>query len=254
MPETHTPTGDQTKNISSATLQTNNPVVALISANYEWRVIRNLFPEAEISTSPYEEWFQTLLTPSDYPEPVIFMHGGWGKIAAAGSTQYAIDRWAPRLLVNLGTCGGLAGQIQAGEIILAEKTLVYDIIEQMGDFEEHLEHYTTRLNLSWLSEPYPQPVRRSLLVSADRDILSEQVGWLKEKFGAAAGDWESGAIAFVAQRNHTRLLILRGVTDLVDEDKGEAYGNLDFYHQATKQVMTKLVGFLPAWIKAGSMD
>jgi hypothetical protein len=48
------------------------------------------------------------------------------------------------------------------------------------------------------------------------------------------------------------LLILRGVTDLVDENQGEAYGNLAFFHQAVDQVMTDLLSALPAWIKAGS--
>ena len=36
-------------------------------------------------------------------------------------------------------------------------------------------------------------------------------------------DWESGAIAWVAARNQTRCLILRGVTDLVGEAGDEAY-------------------------------
>lgn len=228
-------------------------VVVLISANSEWHAIRGLFPSAAIQSSPYGEWFLSTMPDLDGDEEIVFLHGGWGKIAAAASTQYAISRWSPKLLINLGTCGGLAGQVERGEIILVDKTIVYDIIEQMGDFDEHLKHYTTELDLSWLPEATPQPVRRSLLVSADRDILSEQVHWLREKFGAIAADWESGAIAYVAQRNHTRVLILRGVTDLVDENEGEAYGNLAFFHQATAQVMEHLLSFLPAWIKAGSV-
>ena len=34
---------------------------------------------------------------------ILFLHGGWGKIAATASAQYAIDRWNPCLLINLGT-------------------------------------------------------------------------------------------------------------------------------------------------------
>jgi hypothetical protein len=48
------------------------------------------------------------------------------------------------------------------------------------------------------------------------------------------------------------LLILRGVTDLVNENQGEAYGNLAFFYQAVNHVMTDLLTALPAWIKAGS--
>jgi adenosylhomocysteine nucleosidase len=219
--------------------------VVLISANIEWQALRTLLPEVEIHASPYGECFTTTIQPEI---PLLFFHGGWGKIAAAGSTQYVIDRWRPELLVNLGTCGGFAGEVERGEILLVERTLVYDIIEQMGDYDEHIAHYTTEIDLDWLREPFPQVVRRSLLVSGDRDLLVEDVPMLKERYGAVAGDWESGAIAFVAARNHIRLLILRGVSDLVSPAGSEAYGNLQYFAQATENVFRQLLATLPGWI------
>jgi adenosylhomocysteine nucleosidase len=104
-------------------------------------------------------------------EPLIFVHGGWGKISAAATAQYAIDCWRPALLINLGTCGGFAGAIEKDTVVLVERTLVYDIIEQMGDSQEAIDFYSTAIDLSWLKEPYPQPVLRTRLVSADRDIV-----------------------------------------------------------------------------------
>jgi len=49
------------------------------------------------------------------------------------------------------------------------------------------------------------------------------------------------------------LLILRGVTDLVNENEGEAYGNLAFFQLATEKVMAEFVKALPDWINAGSI-
>jgi adenosylhomocysteine nucleosidase len=220
-------------------------IVVLISADIEWRALRSLLPEVEIQGSPYGEWF---LTTIETETPFLFFHGGWGKIAAAGSAQYVIDRWRPDLLVNLGTCGGFAGEVERGEILLVERTLVYDIFEQMGDFDEHIAHYTTEIDLSWLGEPYPQAVRRSLLVSGDRDLLVEDVPMLKERYGAVAGDWESGAIAFVAARNKLRVLILRGVSDLVSPAGSEAYGNLEYFAEATRTIFSNLLATLPLWV------
>ncbi|MBN2548695.1 MAG: hypothetical protein JXB15_06040 [Anaerolineales bacterium] len=222
-----------------------SPVVVIISADAEWRAARPLFPQAVINASPYGEWLAAEIA----ARPVIFFHGGWGKISAAASAQYALDAWKPDLLVNLGTCGGFEGQIERGEIILVEKTIVYDIIEQMGDPQEHIAHYTTHIDLSWLGLPYPTPVRRALLVSGDRDLLIEDIPNLKSLYGAAAGDWESGAIAFVASRNRTRLLILRGVTDLVGASGGEAYGNIELFREATSRIMKQLIEWLPAWLE-----
>ncbi len=233
--------------------QSQPTIVVIISANSEWRAVRNLFPQAAIQSSPYGEWFCSSLPGLTETQNLVFFQGGWGKISAAASAQYVIDHWSPNLLVNLGTCGGFHGQVERGEIILVEKTIVYDIIEQMGDYDAHIGHYTTAIDLSWLAEPYPQPVRRHLIVSADRDLLAQDIPWLIEKFGAIAGDWESGAIAFVAKRNQTRLLILRGVTDLVSSSGGEAYGNLEFFHDAAAKIIGQLVQALPGWLKAGNI-
>ena len=234
-------------------------IVVLISADVEWQVVKAIFPGVEYHTSPFGEWFVTDIhaprssSRCSYGSTrhVLFLHGGWGKIAASASTQYAIDRWRPDLLVNLGTCGGFAGEIEKGEIILAEKTIVYDIIEQMGDYDEHIAHYTTDIDLDWLGdvETYPHKVRRTLLVSGDRDLIAGEIPQLKVKFGAVAGDWESGAIAWVAARNGVPCLILRGVTDLVGAEGGEAYdGNFDVFVDGARQVMGRLVESLPGWV------
>lgn len=230
--------------------------VVAISANAEWRVVRAFYTANSapaIQASPFGEMFEIELG----GRLVVFLHGGWGKIAAAASTQYALDRWNPGLLVNLGTCGGFAGLpngVQRGEILLVERTLVYDIIEQMGDPEGAIRHYTVDLDLSWLREPFPQPVRRSLLVSADRDIWLPDIPMLVKRYGAVAADWESGAIAWTAARNAAlkgtkpRLLILRGVSDLVGETGGEAYGAIEVFHEGTRLVMEPLLQALPDWL------
>jgi adenosylhomocysteine nucleosidase len=222
-----------------------NPIILktiiIISANAEWRAIRELLSVREVTSTSVGEWFDR--------DEVKYFHGGWGKISAAATAQFVIDHFQPDLLVNLGTCGGIAGFIEPGEVILVDRTIVYDIFEQMGDGQEAIEHYMTELDLSWLRQPYPHPVRRGLLVSADRDILVEDIPQLKDKYGAVAADWESGAIAWVAKKNQVRCLILRGVTDVVGSGGGEAYGNIALFHERTKDVMKALIEQLPDWLR-----
>lgn len=225
--------------------------VILISADAEWRPVRKQYAAFSPFATPYGEAFAATIDAGGRARRVVFFHGGWGKIAAAAGTQYAIDRWRPPLLVNLGTCGGFAGDIAAGEVLLVDFTLVYDILEQMGDPEEALAHYATEIDLSWLHGPLPLPVRRELLISADRDIVAGEVAELRDRFGAIAADWESGAIAHVAARNGTRCLILRAVTDLVDYKEGEAYGRPELFVTRTEAVMARLLDSLPGWLGMG---
>jgi adenosylhomocysteine nucleosidase len=218
--------------------------VILISASAEWNGVKPLFPDARIQRFPFGECFDILLQ----DERVSFFHSGWGKIASAGSMQYVIDRYSPDLIVNLGTCGGFENVVNQGDIILVEKTYVYDIVELMGDLDI-VSYYASDLDLNWLLEPYPFPVRHGIIASADSDLPPNQIPLLKSQ-GAIAADWESAALAWVATRNKARLLILRGVSDIVSEKGGEAYSNIELFNERAKVIMQQLVEQLPEWLNA----
>ena len=224
-------------------------IVVIISADAEWRVVKELYPNLDLHNSPFGEFAELTFG----TRHLTLFHGGWGKISAAATAQYAIDHFKPDLLINLGTCGGFAGRIKTGTVILVERTIVYDIIEQMMDSDDAIQHYSTEIDLSWLKDNGPwkgnDEIVRGLLVSADRDIVIEDIPMLIQKYGAVAADWESGAIAWVAKQNGTRLLILRAVSDLVGGEGGEAYGNYDLFIARTKEVMRKLFEMLPMWLK-----
>jgi len=229
-------------------------IVVLVSAGAEWRAVKQILAGQMLNLrqTPFGETFN--LSPLTFNLPssanLTFLHGGWGKISAAATTQYAIDHLGADLLLNLGTCGGLDGRIETGDILLVEQTIVYDIIEQMGDPQAALDRYSVKLDTSWLEDiSLPPDVRRAPMLSADRDILREDVPMLIERFDAVAADWESGAIAWVADRNAIPCLILRGVTDLVSTESGEAYGNVELFRERTKTVMARLLEILPLFLK-----
>ena len=217
-----------------------------MSANTEWKAILPLVPGAKVASSPFGEWFVHETGSQKAPRPVVFLHGGWGKIAAAGSTQYAIDRWKPELIVNLGTCGGFRGFIEKGEVVLVDKTVVYDIVELMGDSTEAIDvlHDGDRRGMGRQRTCRPR-VRRGPLVSADRDLRAAEVLGLHQKYSAVAGDWESGAVAWVARRNQVPVVILRGVSDLVGAEGGEAYANMSVFEAGARLVMKRLFDELP---------
>jgi adenosylhomocysteine nucleosidase len=218
----------------------DHQVIVLISANSEWQAVKEILCPSHVQFTPLGETF-------DY-QHLKFYKGGWGKISAAASTQYVIDQFHPKLLVNLGTCGGFEGRIEAGSIILVTKTIVYDILEQMSDPDDAVGYYSTEIDLSWLPDSLPGSFQRGLLISADRDIVPNDILNLVRKYGAVAADWESGAISWVAKQNHIRCLILRGVTDLVSLEGGEAYANIDLFHENTRSIMKSLIDLLPNFL------
>jgi adenosylhomocysteine nucleosidase len=222
-------------------------IVVLISANAEWEATKSLFPDILIEISPFGESSALALDSWD----LMLFHSGWGKISSAAVMQSVIDHYAPDLIVNLGTCGGFAGCVNQGEVILVEKTFVYDILELMEE-QEFSAFYASTLDLSWLKEPYPYPVRRSTLASADSDLLPERIPLLKSR-GAIAADWESAALAWVAQKNNARLLILRGVSDLVSEQGSDTYDNFEVFKERASEIMKLLFDQLPGWLRCISI-
>lgn len=218
-------------------------IVVLISAITEWLAVKDVLSTVELQATPYGESFVADLSGMDY----TFFHAGWGKAASAGAMQFVLDRFSPDLTVNLGTCGGFEGSIGLNDIVLVERTFMYDIVELMGDYSSVPDYYASNLDLSWLPEPYPYPVQRGTLASADSDLLPERIPHLKES-GAIAADWESAALAWVARKSRARLLILRAVSDLVSDEGGEAYDNITLYRERTRVIMQRLIEQLPAWV------
>jgi adenosylhomocysteine nucleosidase len=98
----------------------------VVSATAEWQVVKPLFETEAVSASPYGE-------SNLGPERVLVFQGGWGKVAAAGSTQYVIDHFNPARLINVGTCGGVEGRIQRFDIVAVQNVIIYDIEEAIGD-------------------------------------------------------------------------------------------------------------------------
>src|SRR5690348_147615 len=93
------------------------PFAVLVSADAEWRVVKPVLATEAVKTSPYGEYFFAEVG----GERVLFFQGGWGKVAAAGSTQYVIDHFHPARLINLGTCGGVEGRIKCFDVVAIER-------------------------------------------------------------------------------------------------------------------------------------
>ena len=226
----------------------NIPIPILISANTEYKALCRQFENINQKKSPFGKYFETNILYKDINYPVLFFHGGWGKICAAASVQYIIDKWNHSFVISIGTCGGFKGYVQVEDVILANKTIVYDIIEEMDNPEEAVTHYSSKIDLSWLPKNELRSVKICKLLSADKDLQSKELNKLIKHYKGVAGDWESGAIAHIAKLNNKNCIILKGVSDLVDDKKGEAYGNMNLYSKRTCIIMKKVLQILIEWL------
>lgn len=217
----------------------------LISADFEWQaVFENLHP-SELLNTPLGDYFYHQIG----QHSLLFFHSGWGKTRSAAATQLVIERWKPRLIINIGTCGGLEGFAEVGEILLVTKTTIYDLIERMSDYQDAIDYYSAELETDWIVPILPFNTRRSTIASADQDIDFKNHKLLTETFKVPAADWESAPIAWVAQKNDNPCLILRGVSDIVKATSSESDNNLSLWQDRTRTIMQKLIADLPFYLE-----
>src|SRR5215471_2643153 len=155
----------------------------IVSADAEWAAIKPLFTNIQLEQSPFGEFFHKTIE----KQQVLFFQGGWGKVAAAASTQFVVDKFKPSYLINLGTCGGVEGRIQRFDVVAVERVIIYDVYEAMGESSEALAHYTTDLDVP---ESLPPSIIRTTLYSADRDLTSSHLRELEKMFQPRVVDWE----------------------------------------------------------------
>jgi adenosylhomocysteine nucleosidase len=204
---------------------------------------------ADVTLYPFGEYFLWEYKMDDRFLHVVYAKIGWGKISSSAATQYVIDHWNPSCILNIGTCGGIGGRVIIGDVILASQTVIYDMHVEIGDpaFEE--DFYTISLNTNWLGEALPQPVQRGMILTADSDLKPSEIVRLTNRYAGLAADWESGAIAFVSDRNNIACVILRCVTDLVSEPGGEVYGeNQHIFELRVNDAIIKFENSLPDWL------
>ena len=219
--------------------------VVLISANSEWQAALDILQPLDVASSPPGDWFVSRIQGF----VLLFFHSGWGKTRSAAATQYVIDRWKPDLVINLGTCGGLEGFTVLGETLLVTNTVMYDVVERMGNRQLAVDYYRGSLNIDWIGDELPANTRRSPLASADQDIDFQNFSVLSEEFAVPAADWESSAIAWELNANNVPGLILRSVSDVITPFGSETDNNHLLWRSRVKGIMQKLLEVLPFYLE-----
>jgi nucleoside phosphorylase len=120
------------------------------------------------ASSPSGEYFYYLMALQD----CIFFQSGVAKTRAAAACQFAIGRWHPAAVVNVGTCGGVAEEIEKIEIIMANRSIPHDCIVRFGESREFPhEPMVTVIDTSWLNlSRVSREFFRGTIATADQDL------------------------------------------------------------------------------------
>ncbi len=169
---------------------------------------------------------------------VIMVKCGTGKINATRATQVLIDKFNIDIIINYGTAGGLEKSISYGDVIIAKSCVQFDadcsvLGVPKGKFDEDDELYikTDDKVLEYVKNKLDflnYNVKYENIATFDQFIIDKAFNEnIYNEFGAVCADMESVAIAITAKRCKIPFVIIRVITNILeDKDPINSYERL----------------------------
>lgn len=145
---------------------------------------------------------------------IVILTSGMGKVRAAAETQFAIDRFNPRYIVNFGTAGGVNPERNIGDIVIGEKYVEYDF-QMFGDKTPFL---TPDLGMIETARKLPEALIGVVATADQNGDTPMKKSALWDKYKAECCDWEGAAVVKTAVLNRVPALVFRSISDVGCDD------------------------------------
>jgi adenosylhomocysteine nucleosidase len=151
---------------------------------------------------------------------VLLIQTGIGSDKARSITQQILGREPWDVVISTGFAGAL-NSFPIGSLVIGNEVLLEQPLDLLPDSDPqrilcHPDWVNTSLNIQIMGH---NPLQYGRFVTMDRVLThASQKQILGERTGAVAVDMESGAIGQVAQQHGFPFLIVRAISDGVNED------------------------------------
>ena len=160
--------------------------------------------------------------------PVILSTSGVGKVSAAMTTQYLINKFDPEIILFTGIAGALNSSYKIGDIIIANTCIQYDIdASELGFSPGTIPYtdyktFTSDYELLGLSKKIEtkNTIHFGTILTGDQFISHKKRINYKHLFDYFKGDaieMEGAALAHVCTHNNLPFLVIRTISDKADE-------------------------------------
>lgn len=162
---------------------------------------------------------------------IVLSKSGVGKVNSATTTQFIIDKYKPSFIINMGIAGGLSPNLKSGDTIIADKMIQHDFdMTAFGCPKGYIDvcvrpntptiYYSDkRIGNNFAKD---KSIKSGTVVTGDvfvADAKSKIA--IRKEFGADAVDMESAAIAQTAKRNNIPVVVIRTISDGINDTTNE---------------------------------
>jgi len=200
----------------------------------------------------------TIYTGTLFGHPVILAKSGVGKVCAALHTQYIIDRYSPKIIINTGVAGGIGENLAIGDVVIGETLIQHDFnVTALGYARGYMcnginPDKPTVFNsdkklvgkiINLLENNLKNTnVHRGVIATGDIFVgKAEMKKKIAAEFSAIAAEMEGCAIAQTSNFNNVPCLIIRAISDLAD---GTATKSQSEFEKMTAKISSEAVEIL----------
>ena len=161
--------------------------------------------------------------------PVIVARSGVGKVMAAMTSQFLIERFAPSNLIFTGLAGSLKADIRIGDTIFARDLIQHDLDCTVAGFPRGTIPYTdwrfipadpALLAIAMGYHPETGRVHQGRVCTGDQFITHREMAsheYLHSELAGDAVEMEGAAVALTCAIHRIPFLVARTISDMADE-------------------------------------
>ena len=186
------------------------------------------------NTKTEEKFGMTFTSGTLNGKDVVIVVCGVGKVNAAMCAATLINDYKPDLVINSGVAGAVSPVVSIGDVVIGTKAVEHDMnTTPLGDKQGEVtfpsgkmlffecDNAASRLMEEVCAEMEDTKVVRGIIASGDIFISDRpQRLRLNDRFGAIACEMEGAAIGHVCWCCKVPFVILRAISDDIDENKG----------------------------------
>lgn len=163
---------------------------------------------------------------------IVTLYSGVCKVNAAIATQIMIDTFECDAIINSGTAGGIAPELDIFDTVISTEVAYHDLDEGiLTDFHPWLEsvYFKADEKLLYVSKNYRDKkyhanrIYLGKMVTGEKFIEHHNRNEIIEKFSPLSVDMESASIAHVCYVNKIPFLAVRTITDTASQSGTGAF-------------------------------
>ena len=200
------------------------PIIIVSAIKEEIQDFLDYFKEVKIEKNGKFITYHT----NYYSTPLILSTSGVGKVSAAMTTQYLINKFEPEIILFTGIAGALNSTYEIGNIIIANTCIQYDIDASELGFSPGTIPYTDYKTFSSdhklldLAKKIKtkNAIHFGTILTGDQFIShKKRINYqhLFDYFKGDAIEMEGAALAHVCTHNNLPFLVIRTISDKADE-------------------------------------